>query len=67
MIRTILVSLILFSTAIGFSYYLVGYDRGGQHYISRQREHRKSLRVGSRTGVYYGHGPYSSRGPRFGK
>ncbi len=67
MIRTIAVSVILFLLAGGFSWFLVGYERGGQAYINRQREQRKSLRVGSHAGVYYMGGPYSSRGPRFGK
>ena len=67
MIRTIAVSMMIFLLAGGLSWFMVGYDRGGRAYVSRQREQRKSLRVGSHGGVYYHGGPYSSRGPRFGK
>lgn len=68
MVRTIIVATLLMASAAGLSHYLVGYDRGGAAYVERQREQRRSLRVGSHRGVYYtGHGPYSSRGPRFGK
>jgi len=67
MIRTIVTSLILMFLAGGLSWFMVGYDRGGHAYVTRHREQRKSLRVGSHRGVYYGGGPYSSRGPRFGK
>ncbi len=67
MIRTIVTSLVLISLSGGLSWSMVGYERGGRAYVTRHREQRKSLRVGSQRGVYYHGGPYSSRGPRFGK
>ncbi len=68
LIRPILVAIILFLGAFMLTHFLVGYETGGKSYVNKQRERRKSLRVGSHGGIYYfGHGPYSSGGPRFGK
>jgi hypothetical protein len=67
MIRSIAIGLLLLTAAFGLSHFMVGYERGGSHYIARQREQRKSIRVGSHGAVYYRGGPYSTGGPRFGK
>ncbi len=67
MIKTIAVCVLIAGLAAGLSHFMVGYERGGAPYLARQREQRKSLRVGSHRSTYYQGGPYSSRGPRFGK
>ena len=64
MLKSIIVSLLIFGGVFSLSYYLVGYDKAGNYYIGKQRKKRKSLRVGS---PYY-HGYYGgSRGLRGGK
>lgn len=63
-LRTIAASVLLMGGAAVLSAQYVGYDRAGKDYIQKQREKRKSVRVGS---PYYGHTPYASRGFRGGK
>ncbi|MCX7680112.1 MAG: hypothetical protein N2316_12975 [Spirochaetes bacterium] len=65
--RSIIIAVLILTIAGALSFFLVGYDRGGSHYVSKKREERKSVRVGSGRTVYYRGGPYSSGGPRFGK
>ena len=63
MIRTLIVILLLFSGTFAMSQFYVGYPRGGKYYVSKHREKRKSLRVGS---GYYGPSVYGSRSFRGG-
>lgn len=67
MARSILIAVLILATAGILSFFLVGYERGGTHYVEKKREERKSIRVGSGRTVYYRGGPYSSGGMHFGK
>ena len=62
LIRTFLVSTLLFGGTFWMSQDYIGYDKAGKAYITKQREERKSrsVRVGSP-------GDYGSRGFRAGQ
>ena len=51
MIKSIAMALVLLSGGFALSHFYVGYPRAGKYYISKHREQRKSLRMGS---GYYG-------------
>jgi len=55
MIRTAIITLVIFSGGFLMSNFYVGYPRAGKYYIAKHREKRKSLRTGSSYyGAYYG-------------
>ena len=54
MIRSLILSGLLMSGAYSLSSFFVGYSHAGEQYLSAQREARKSLRQGSRTGFRTG-------------
>ena len=64
MIRTIITVIILLGGAFALASTFMFYPRAGSYYISKTRDHRRSIRVGS---GYYGHGRYGSGGFRGGK
>jgi ABC-type transporter Mla subunit MlaD len=57
-ITSIVLIVLLFWGAYAMTAYFVGYSRGGRYYITKHRDSRKSLRVGS---PYY-YGPHFGTG-----
>ena len=59
MLKTIIITLVVFGTTTLMSTYYFGYSRAGNSYISKQRKKRRSIRPGV---GYYGRYGYGRRG-----